>query len=216
MARSYDQHCGLAAGLDVVTSRWTLLIVRDLAPGPRRFTDLFDGLPGISTDLLTGRLRDLESAGAVERRRVTAPVPGSVYQLTERGRALEKVCNDLARWGMPLLPDFAETPLRVNARWALQTMAANSTGFPEAGNVHFVIDGEELTLSVDPEGARLQYGLIGEPVATVVSSSVEFFALRAAFVSGRARLPGGPTIDGDVDRLGAIMASLPLGASSAT
>lgn len=187
-----------------------MLIVRDLAPGPRRFTDLFEGLAGISTDLLTSRLRTLETAGAVERRRVSAPVPGNVYELTQRGRELEKICHDLARWGMPLLPVFAETPLQVNARWALQTMAANASGLPDPAIVHFVVDGDEMTLDIDPEGARISYGLNGDPVATVRSSSAGFFTLRSRLLAGHMTTPDGVEVIGDLDELRAIVETLPL------
>ena len=80
--RSYHQYCGLAAALDVVGERWALLIIRDLAPGPRRFTDLFAGLPGIATDVLADRLRSLEAAGAVRLRAIRHPVPAKLYELT--------------------------------------------------------------------------------------------------------------------------------------
>ena len=120
--RSYAQYCGLAAALDVVGERWALLIVRDLVPGPRRFTDLFDGLPGISTDLLTDRLRSLETAGAVRRREVRTPVPAQLYELTDRGTELARLAGRLAKWGAPMLPDIADAGDRVvNARWILQS-----------------------------------------------------------------------------------------------
>src|SRR5919106_4609381 len=85
MPRSYEQHCSLALALDVVGDRWALLIVRDLLLGPRRFGELLEGLPGIGTDILTARLRDLEADGVVSRR-----IEGraSWYQLTDEGKAL--------------------------------------------------------------------------------------------------------------------------------
>ena len=90
----------------MVGQRWALLIVRDLVPGPRRFTDLFDGLPGISTDLLTERLRSLEDAGAVRQRAVRSPAPANLYELTERGRDLAKLAGEMARgaWSCYRLP----------------------------------------------------------------------------------------------------------------
>ena len=102
--RSYSQYCGLAAALDVIGERWALLIVRDLVPGPRRFTDLFDGLPGISTDLLTDRLRSLETAGAVRRREVRTPVPAQLYELTDRGLELARLAGQLADGEHPCCP----------------------------------------------------------------------------------------------------------------
>src|SRR3569623_3393230 len=98
-ARSYAQYCGLAQALDVVGERWTLLVVRELLLGPRRFGDLMTGLPGISTDLLTARLRSLEAVGAVRRRRLPPPASVQVYELTEFGQGLRKVLSGLAAWG---------------------------------------------------------------------------------------------------------------------
>ena len=102
--RSYGQYCGLAAGLDVVGDRWTLLIVRELLIlGPSRYTDLLRGLPGIPTNLLANRLREMETAGLVERQEPAPPVATPLVSLTERGRALLPVIEAVAAWGAPTL-----------------------------------------------------------------------------------------------------------------
>src|SRR5919106_2416701 len=98
-ARHYDDPCGVARALDVVGERWTLLVVRELLFGPKRFSDLVRGLPGMSQNVLSQRLRELGDAGIVERRRLGPPVSGQVYELTERGAALRPVVIELARWG---------------------------------------------------------------------------------------------------------------------
>jgi DNA-binding HxlR family transcriptional regulator len=98
-ARNYDDPCGVARALDVVGERWTLLVVRELLFGPKRFSDLVRGLPGMSQNVLSQRLRELAGAGLVERRRLGPPVSGQVYELTERGSALRPVVVELARWG---------------------------------------------------------------------------------------------------------------------
>jgi DNA-binding HxlR family transcriptional regulator len=97
--RRYRERSGLAAALDVVGERWTLLIVRDLLRAPRRYGELLEALPGIGTNLLVNRLRDLEAAGVVGR--VLAPSPQSavVYELTDRGRALKPTVDALQAWG---------------------------------------------------------------------------------------------------------------------
>src|SRR5918996_3456942 len=95
----YEQYCALARALDLVGNRWTLLIVRELRPGPRRFTDLVDGLPGISRKLLTERLRDLERDGVVARRELPPPAARQVYELTEEGRDLATAMAPLIAWG---------------------------------------------------------------------------------------------------------------------
>lgn len=123
--RCYQQFCGVARALDAVGERWTLLIVRNLLLGPRRFSDLLAELPGLTTNLLSKRLRELESLGIV------APVLGSgahhPYGLTPRGAALEPVLVELARWGAPLM----ETPRsedRIDIAWALLSLKARYRG----------------------------------------------------------------------------------------
>jgi DNA-binding HxlR family transcriptional regulator len=102
--RTYEQICPLACALDLLGERWTLLVVRELIAGPKRYSALQAALPGIGTDLLTARLRELEAAGAVRRRRLPAPV----YELTERGLALGPVLIALGRFGLPLMPTLAD------------------------------------------------------------------------------------------------------------
>jgi DNA-binding HxlR family transcriptional regulator/putative sterol carrier protein len=106
--KSYNQYCGLAYALDIVGERWTLLVVRELCAGPRRFTDLLDGLPGISTSLLSDRLRGLEQHGLVRRRVLPPPAGSSVYELTPLGQALEKALIELGQWGSQFVPAAAE------------------------------------------------------------------------------------------------------------
>src|SRR4029453_589771 len=97
-------HCAVARALDVVGDRWSLLIVRELlARGPSRYTDLRDGLPGIASNLLVERLRDLVDADIVAREYAPPPVAADLYRLTLRGEALEPVLYELGRWGGPLL-----------------------------------------------------------------------------------------------------------------
>jgi DNA-binding HxlR family transcriptional regulator len=93
----------VAKALDVVGERWSLLLVRELFDGPKRYVDLLDGSPGISTDVLAARLRDLEEAGVVRRRTLPPPAASKVYELTDRGRELGPVLTSLAKWGMQLL-----------------------------------------------------------------------------------------------------------------
>jgi DNA-binding HxlR family transcriptional regulator len=104
--RSYGQYCGLAKALDVIGDRWSLLIVRELLLRDGcRYTDLRDGLPGIATNLLADRLRDLEHAGVVAREEAPPPVASTLFRLTDRGRQLRPAVHALGRWGGPLLGD---------------------------------------------------------------------------------------------------------------
>jgi DNA-binding HxlR family transcriptional regulator len=98
-SRTYDQFCGIARALDLVGERWALLVVRDLLLGPKRFTDLRRGLPGIGTNILAARLKELERAGVVRRRMLPPPAASAVYELTEYGRALEGPLLAFGRWG---------------------------------------------------------------------------------------------------------------------
>ena len=108
-SRSYRQLCPLSYALDAVGERWTLLILRELLFGPRRFKDLIAGLPGIGTNLLSRRMKTLEREGLAERATLPPPAGVTVYRLTERGAALGPALSALADWGLPLMAE-AYTP----------------------------------------------------------------------------------------------------------
>ncbi|CAM5462707.1 winged helix-turn-helix transcriptional regulator [Streptomyces griseorubiginosus] len=114
--RSYDQYCSAARALDVVGDRWTLLIVRELLAGPRRYTDLHADLPGVSTDVLASRLKDMERDGLTTRRRLPPPGAAYVYELTARGSELLPVLQALGAWGGPELGERRPTDA-VRAHW---------------------------------------------------------------------------------------------------
>jgi DNA-binding HxlR family transcriptional regulator len=112
MGKRYEQYCPVAHALDVVGDRWALLVVRELTQGPKRYTDLTDGLPGIGTNILAARLRDLEAAGVVTKRRLPPPAASRVYELTDYGLELKPVIRELALWGARSLgPPTAEDEL---------------------------------------------------------------------------------------------------------
>lgn len=96
--RRYDDACGAAHGLDLVGDRWTLLVIRELMLGPKRFSDLRAGLPGISANVLTQRLEELESAGVLVRRKLPPPASVQVYELTPWGYESEPIFQALGRW----------------------------------------------------------------------------------------------------------------------
>nr|BFE77483.1 helix-turn-helix domain-containing protein [Planobispora longispora] len=114
--RSYDQYCAIARALDAVGDRWALLIVRELLAGARRYTDLHTDLPGISTDVLAARLKDLERDGIVARHKLPPPGAATVYELTPHGRGLLPVLTALADWGAPALAERRPTDA-VRAHW---------------------------------------------------------------------------------------------------
>ncbi|MER5911163.1 winged helix-turn-helix transcriptional regulator [Streptomyces sp. NPDC001982] len=146
--RSYDQYCSAARALDVVGDRWTLLIVRELLAGPRRYTDLHADLPGVSTDVLASRLKDMERDGLTTRRRLPPPGAAYVYELTGRGRELLPVLQALGEWGQPELGERRPTDA-VRAHWfALPLLRAiEGEGVVEVrleeGVFHLVVGAEE-------------------------------------------------------------------------
>src|SRR6266576_2033371 len=150
--RQYGQFCPLAKALDVVGDRWTLLIVRELAVRPCRYTDLRDGLPGIATNLLADRLKSLEAAGVINGETAPPPVATTLYRLTERGEALLPAADALARWGGPLLANADEAD-EVRARWlvpAVRTMFAGvDVGNVEPLEVALDLDDEPIMVSVE-------------------------------------------------------------------
>ena len=104
MTREYGQYCGLSHALDLIGGRWTLMIVRELLVGPKRYSELENGLPGIPTNVLSARLRELEEHGLVERRLLPRPANSVVYELTDYGRELEEPLLRLGHWGAKSLP----------------------------------------------------------------------------------------------------------------
>jgi DNA-binding HxlR family transcriptional regulator/putative sterol carrier protein len=97
--KRYDEFCPIAHALSLVGERWALLVVRELLNGPKRYTDLVHGLPGIGTNILAARLRELETAGVVRRRKLPPPAASTVYELTEYGAELNEAVYALGRWG---------------------------------------------------------------------------------------------------------------------
>ncbi len=115
--RSYGQYCSVAKALDVIGDRWTLLVVRELLlRGPCRYSDLQRGLPGIATNLLAGRVRELEQAGVLVREEAPPPVAATLFRLTPRGEQLQSVLVELARWGAPMMAEPVEDAV-FRSRW---------------------------------------------------------------------------------------------------
>jgi DNA-binding HxlR family transcriptional regulator/putative sterol carrier protein len=166
--RAYREYCAIARSLDLLGQRWTLLIVRDLLLGPQRYTDLHAGLPGIATDMLTSRLRTLESEGLVRRRDLPPPAPATVYELTDAGRRLGPLIRALGEVGLTLL----DTPAQgepINAGPVV--MSLNLTFRPtEAAQLTETyglrIDGNAFTVAVDRGAVSTERGAPPSPAAT--------------------------------------------------
>ncbi|MEV1024727.1 helix-turn-helix domain-containing protein [Streptomyces sp. NPDC050264] len=166
--RSYDQYCAAARALDAVGDRWTLLIVRELLAGPRRYTDLHADLPGVSTDMLATRLKDMERDGLATRRRLPAPASAYVYELTGRGQGLLPVLLALGEWGAPELGERRPTDA-VRAHWLALPLLRELAEFGEPGVVEVRLDEGAFHVRVggEPvygEGAYTQ----GEPDVRIV------------------------------------------------
>ncbi|WP_194820094.1 helix-turn-helix domain-containing protein [Nocardia sp. XZ_19_385] len=197
--RSYGQYCGLARSLEVVGDRWNLLIVRQLLIAPARYRDLIDGLPGIATNLLADRLRDLEAAGVIERRLAGE---GSVveYALTSWGAELREPIESLIRWSTPLMvrgpegdsfrPEWLAlaVPALLDAR--VKVRAAATVGL-EIGDPLLQLRATRSGFSVGPHDGR-------DLDATVRADPAYILGLAAgAFTLGDARALGLIEIDGD-------------------
>lgn len=157
--RAYGQYCGLVRALELIGERWALLIVRDLLVGPRRFTDLRQGLPRIPSNVLAARLKELEAAGVVERRVLPRPKAGVVYDLTEYGRELEDAVIRLGRWGAKSLGE--PRPEEIVTADSM-VMAFRSTFRPEGAEAY---EGEmryELRLGPVVVHVRVKDGVLAE------------------------------------------------------
>ncbi len=146
--RTYKQFCGLARALDHLGERWTLLIVRNLLLGPKRYSDLLEELPGLTTNLLAERLRAMEQGGLVTKRKAAPPVRATVYELTPTGRALEPAIMELARWGGRFM-DRPHKSDAVNFGWALLSLKRRYRGGLELV-LALAVDEREFELAFTP------------------------------------------------------------------
>jgi DNA-binding HxlR family transcriptional regulator len=196
----YQQYCALARTLDVAGDRWTLLIVRELTPGPRRFTDLIDGLPGISRKLLTERLRALERDGIIARRELPPPAARQVYELSDDGRDLATAMAPLIAWGARRIGD-RKPGERFRARWPAVAMAGLADREAAKGvseSYQYLVGGSAFHFTVDDGSIELHDGRAENP-AVVLATDEETWADVA---SGKIRFSsaaatGALTVSGD-------------------
>lgn len=204
--RSYHQWCALAKALDVVGDRWVLLIVRELLiRGPCRYTDIRGGLPGIATNLLAERLRELQEVGIVVCEQAPPPIATALYSLTPRGRALEGVILALGRWGATLLggrkgddiflPHWLVPPLRLHL--------VDSRPKEPRMEIEVRVGGVAIAITADGGNLDVRLGHAGR-AAAIVSGKPE--AILALF-AGRTPLASsaGVKIEGDVLALSRII-----------
>jgi DNA-binding HxlR family transcriptional regulator len=188
----------LAKALDIVGERWSLLVIRELLSGPKRYTDLLAGLPGIATDMLASRLRDLEAAGVITRRTLPPPAGSRVYELTPVGEALQPALIQLARWGIRLLVPNDLGAFQVH--WLvlpLQMMFRPERAREVALTVQFEIDGDPLQVRIDAGALSANLGRADAADVTISADVVAITEVArdpAAIVdhtsSGRLRVKG--------------------------
>jgi DNA-binding HxlR family transcriptional regulator len=190
--RSYDQYCPLAVALDLLGERWTLLILRELLGGPRRYGDLREALPGVATNLLSDRLRRLVAEGLVEQVEVPPPVARTMYRLTDAGwERVPPVVQVLARFGLDQLP---AAPAEISALTGFLIGVLIGFDGRRAGQVdedyRVVIDGRSFDFGVGPKGLRAARG---EPVVEIRGRARDLVERRvgaAADVASRIEIQG--------------------------
>jgi DNA-binding HxlR family transcriptional regulator len=197
--RTYGDPCGIARALDVVGERWALLVVRELLLGPKRFTDLRAGLPNLSPDVLSQRLRELEADGVVTRRRLPPPAGSKVYELTERGRELEPVILALGRWGtsVPFPRDGHE--LGVDSTiLALKTVFDPAAADGRGMTVELRLDDQVFSVHVSDGSIDVARGSNDQPDAVLSASTMTIVALLWQGLGlAEAVRSGAAQVDGD-------------------
>jgi DNA-binding HxlR family transcriptional regulator len=169
--KRYDQYCPIACSLGLIGERWTLLVVRELMHGPKRYTDLVDGLHGIGTNILAARLKALEAAGLVERRKLPPPAASNVYELTPTGQGLRPVLHELARFGARLMGPPPVDAL--DPGWLVDALDLALSPISPVGRLAFQIGDEQASL-VD---GLARPGLVDDPDVFVETDAIGFYHL---------------------------------------
>jgi DNA-binding HxlR family transcriptional regulator/putative sterol carrier protein len=168
--RTYEDGCGMAQGLNLVGERWALMVVRELLLGPKRFSDLRGDLPGVSANVLSQRLDELEASRIVRRRQLDPPTKAWVYELTPWGAELEPVIKGLGRWAARS-PSFPRgLPLSVNSVvLSMRTMYDGSAGEGMTLSLQLTLDGYPFAVHVDDGNFSIEIGRATSPDADIVT-----------------------------------------------
>src|SRR4051812_2360881 len=209
--RSYDQYCAMAKSLDVVGDRWTLLIVRELTlRGACRYTDLRNGLPGIATNLLAERLRELEREGVIAREDAPPPIATTLFRLTPRGEQLQPVLEGLTRWGVPLMTeqDPGDAVRSHWLAWALELMLSDRQ--PEGSPFTVELQTADQPIVIESAGGELRTRLAPaqDPDATLAGPARPILGLLLGLVELGDAEAIGVTFHGDRKVLGRIGAQV--------
>ena len=215
---TYDQYCPLACSLDLLGERWTMLILRDLIPGPKRYTDLRNELDGIPSDLLTSRLRKLEAAGVLGRRRLPHPAAATVYELTERGRELKPALLSLARFGVGLLgaevrPEAAPSLERLELLLSVLFDPAAAAGQVRSVGLSSGEEDDWLWISFGEGGFAVGQDRAEAPSEIEATADAApgtlYDLLLGRLDSGEETAAGNLDVEGDHEALRAILAAFP-------
>lgn len=201
--RSYGEYCGLARALDVVGSRWSLLIVRELLAGPARYGQLQAGLPGVATNLLADRLRELEEAGVVQRQ-LDSDSNGVAYALTPWGSELRGTITALVNWSTPLMVSGpGDDSFRVH--WlvvALESLLAGKrTEVPATVGVE--VDGTTVTVRGDETGTYVTLDGDGQPQTVLRAEPLVVLGLASNMLTVEQAISAG-NLRGDKQHLAAV------------
>ena len=219
--RSYGEYCSLAKSLDVIGNRWTLLIVRELLlRGPSRYTDLRDGLPGIATNLLADRLRELEEEGLVGRVQAPPPIATTFFRLTPRGEELRPVIERLLLWGAPLMRSQDPKDI-VRSHWlafALESMLCDHD--PESPSLTIELrTGDQPILVQTHDGAvKARLGSAEQPDAVLAGPPRPILGFLIGWIDLADAEAAGVQQDGDAkafDRIRGLAADGPPAAAGA-
>ena len=177
MSKRYDQYCPVCHALELVGERWALLVVRELLKGPKRYTDLLEGMPGVGTNILAARLRELEAGGIVAKRKLPPPAASTVYELTEYGRELEEPLYALARWGARSLGPPSKGD-QLYPDWGLNAFAAlfdpeAAHGLAETYVVR--VGAESYTVQLDDSQVHVEAGVVAEDADLDFAADMETF-----------------------------------------
>jgi DNA-binding HxlR family transcriptional regulator len=210
--RSYNQYCAVARGLDVIGERWTLLLVRELLLGPKRYGDLLAAATGIGTNLLAERLREMETGGLVEKVTLPPPAGSTVYRLTDTGQGLEPVVLALGRWGARYMAaPRGDDRLSVGAYFiALRARFRPDLAGDLSEAYEFRVDGRVFEVRIERGRCYTSEGQAG---ARVASFEIDAEALNDVFMAhmtaAEAIASGRVTVSGDPDALARFQALFP-------
>jgi DNA-binding HxlR family transcriptional regulator len=213
--RNYNQNCPIARGLDILGERWTLLILRELVGGPRRYGDLRAELPGIATNLLAERLNELQDSGLVDRAELPPPIGRTVYTLSNVGwQRVLPILQSIAWFGQDRLEPIDRGPVSpltgFLAGIVLAFDPASAAGLDATYRVE--IDGRRFEFAVDHGRLAAAHG---EPAVTVSASAADFVTARLGSTEAKRKAAlRRINFDGDQQAIDALSSVFSLSADS--